>query len=266
MILDALAPVAFVILLGVLAGRVGLISSKSSNVLATLALDFCLPALLFTATAKMTMQELTNWQFFAGIAIGLLSIYIVALVISLAIFRKPLAVSSMQALNSSFPNMAFMGVPILTAVIGSAAVLSVVIGNLISSFVLLPLTLTLVEAGSAGQEKKHGATLVWSSIFSAIKKPLVWAPLAGIVMAVVQIPLPSLGQKSFDLIGTATSGVALFALGLVLSGQKLHVGVPAVVNITFKIVAQPLAMWALAIWFGVRGVYCREMILLGALP
>lgn len=38
------------------------------------------------------------------------------------------------------------------------------------------------------------------------------------------------------------------------------------VNIVFKILAQPLAMWGLAILLGVTGVYRREMILLGALP
>ena len=264
MILDALVPVAFVILLGMLAGRLGLIKPENSGVLATLALDFCLPALLFAATAKMTLKELENWPFFVGIAAGLLAIYLVALALSLAAFRKPIAASSLQALNSAFPNMAFMGVPVLTAVIAASAVLSVVIGNLISSFVLLPLT--LLEAGSPSQKKKHGASVVWSSLLGAVKQPLVWAPLVGIVMAVAQIPLPALGEKSFNLIGEATSGVALFALGLVLSGQKLRIGLPAVVNIVFKILAQPLAMWGLAILLGVTGVYRREMILLGALP
>jgi predicted permease len=60
MIFDALVPVAFVILLGLLAGRLGLIKPENSGVLAALALDFCLPALLFVATAKMTLQELEN--------------------------------------------------------------------------------------------------------------------------------------------------------------------------------------------------------------
>lgn len=67
-------------------------------------------------------------------------------------------------------------------------------------------------------------------------------------------------------IGEATSGVALFALGLVLSGQRLSIGVAAMVNIVFKILAQPLVMLLLAMLLGVTGVYRREMILLGALP
>jgi malonate transporter and related proteins len=268
----ALAPVAFVILLGLLAGRVGLISPDRSRVLAALALDFCLPALLFAATAVMTMAELENWQFFLGIAVGLLSIYLVALGMSLAAFRRSTASSSLQALNSSFPNMAFMGVPVLTAVIGKSAVLSVVIGNLVSSFVLLPLTLTLLEAGksrksgTAGGADAGAMTVVWKSVLGAVKQPLVWAPLAGIALAVAQVPLPDVAARSLNLIGTATSGVALFALGLVLSGQKLHVGLSVLVNTALKMLAQPAVMLLLAVLLGVTGVSRREMILLGALP
>jgi predicted permease len=273
----ALVPVAFVILLGVLAGRLGVISPDRSQVLASLALDFCLPALLFAATAVMTMKELENWQFFLGIAIGLLAIYVVALALSLAAFRKSMAESSLQALNSAFPNMAFMGVPVLTAVIGKSAVLSVVIGNLVSSFVLLPLTLTLLEAGKSRTRVKDGGkssaasgatgmAIVWKSLWGACKQPLVWAPLLGVVIAVLQLPMPEVATKSLNLIGTATSGVALFALGLVLSGQKLQVGVAALVNTAFKMLAQPTVMLLLAVVLGVTGTYRREMILLGALP
>jgi malonate transporter len=276
----ALVPVAFVILLGLLAGRFGVISPDRSRVLAALALDFCLPALLFAATAVMTMPELENWQFFLGIAIGLLGIYVVSLGLSLTAFRKSTAASSLQALNSSFPNMAFMGVPVLTAVIGKSAVLSVVIGNLVSSFVLLPLTLTLLEAGKSRKKGKDGTkpgdaaraaepsgiAVVWKSVLGAVKQPLVWAPLAGIAIAMLQIPMPDVATKSLNLIGTATSGVALFALGLVLSGQRLHVGFSVLVNTAFKMLAQPAVMLLLALLLGVTGVSRREMILLGALP
>ncbi len=92
-IVDALVPVAFVILLGMLAGRTGVIKPANSGVLASLALDFCLPALLFNATARMTIKEFENWQFSLGIAIGLLTIYLVALALSLAVFRQPIAAS-----------------------------------------------------------------------------------------------------------------------------------------------------------------------------
>jgi predicted permease len=265
-IVDALVPIAFVILLGLLAGRTGLLGVESSNGLAVLALDFCLPALLFAATAEMSVQELGNWPFFLGIALGLLAIYLVALGISLSLFRKRIAASSLQALNSAFPNMAFMGIPVLTAAIGPSAVLSVVAGNLISSFVLLPVTLTLLEAGSEGRDRRTGIAVAWRSILDAVEKPLVWAPLAGVVLAVAHIHVPNVAQKSLSLIGEATSGVALFAMGLLLSGQRLHIGAAAALNVVLKNLAQPAAMWLLALMFGVTGAFRREMILLSALP
>jgi len=265
-IIAALVPVAFVILLGVLAGWMGLIKASSSGVLAALALDFCLPALLFVATAKMTLPELENWRFFLGISIGLLGVYLVALAAAIVVFRKTVAAGSLQALNSAFPNMAFMGVPVLSAVIGSSAVLSVVIGNLISSFLLLPLTLTLLEAGKSGKKDANPWAVVAKSILGAIKQPLVWAPLAGIALALLQLPLPGVVSASFNLIGTATSGVALFALGLVLSGKKLEFGSSVLINTVFKIALQPAAMLLLALVLDVTGVYRREMILLAALP
>jgi malonate transporter len=228
------------------------------------------------------MNELENWQFFLGIAIGLLSIYVVSLGLSLVAFRKSTAASSLQALNSSFPNMAFMGVPVLTAVIGKSAVLSVVIGNLVSSFVLLPLTLTLLESGKAAKKGANGAkagdamagdattasgmAVVWKSLLGAVMQPLVWAPLLGVAIAVLQLPMPEVAIKSLNLIGAATSGVALFALGLVLSGQRLKVGFAAIANTVFKMLAQPAVMLLLAVLLGVTGLYRREMILLGALP
>ncbi|WP_158742714.1 AEC family transporter [Acidisphaera sp. L21] len=266
MIVQALVPVAFVIILGLLAGRLGLVKSTQSAVLATLALDFCLPALLFTATAKLTLPELENWQFFVGIAAGLLSVYLIALAISLVAFRKPVAASALQALNSAFPNMAFMGVPVLIAVIGTSAMLSVVIGNLISSFLLLPLTLTLLEAGKPRQKDASRGAVIWTSVLGAIKQPLVWAPLAGIAFALIQFPLPEFVAKSFNLIGVATSGVALFALGLVLSGQKFSIGWAALLNVFCKVALQPAVMLGFAVLFNVVGVYRREMILLAALP
>jgi predicted permease len=167
-IVNALVPIALVIMLGFLAGRIGLIKPENSGVLASLVLDFCLPALLFNATATMTTAELHDWRFFLGMALGLLVIYFLALVLSLAIFRKPIAASSLQALSSAFPSMALVGIPLLSAVSGTAAVLPVVFGNLVASLVLVPLTLTLLEAGRPAQAEHARGTVVWGSLLQAI--------------------------------------------------------------------------------------------------
>ena len=55
-------------------------------------------------------------------------------------------------------------------------------------------------------------------------------------------------------------------MGLLLSGQKLRIGLAPAFNVVVKNLAQPAAMWVLAILLGITGVHRREMILLGALP
>ena len=274
--LTTLTPIAFALLLGVLAGRTGWMKPGDNDILFRLSLDFCLPALLFVTSATMSVEQLSNWRFYLGIALGLLVTFLAMMAVSLTVFRKPVPAGSLQALNGSFPNMAAMGVPVLTSVLGASSVISVVMGNLISSFVLLPVTLTLLETGSAGKSnagksnagKGDGAngSVVWTALLNAVKKPLVWAPVLGIVIAGIQIPIPDLVKKSFDLMGQGSSPVQLFAIGLLLSGQKFKVNRGAVLNITSKLLVQPAAMWGIAILLGVTGIFRREMILLGALP
>jgi malonate transporter len=119
-IITALVPSAFVILLGFIAGRIPLFKPESGGVLANPGFTFCLPSLLLKATAAMATAELHDWRFFPGLTLGLPVIYFLALTIALAVFRKLIAASSLQALSSAFPAMA--GIPALLALIGASGV------------------------------------------------------------------------------------------------------------------------------------------------
>jgi predicted permease len=155
---------------------------------------------------------------------------------------------------------------VLLALIGTSGVLSVAFANLVVSLVMMPLTLTLLEAGRPTQAGHTRVTVVWGSLLHAIKQPLVWAPITGLAMAAAHIPLPDVAQRSFSLIGEATSGVALFATGLLLSGQKLRISSAVALNVALKNLAQPAVMWLIALLLGLTALHRREMILLGAVP
>lgn len=92
------------------------------------------------------------------------------------------------------------------------------------------------------------------------------APVVGVVVALLGWHLPEAIHNSFALIGNATSGVALSALGLLLTGKTLELSLATIVNVVIKNLAQPAVMWVLVLLLGVAGEYRRELILLGALP
>jgi malonate transporter and related proteins len=54
----------------------------------------------------------------------------------------------------------------------------------------------------------------------AIQNPLVWAPMLGIVISLLGIPLPAIADLSLKLIGQPTPGVSLLCLGLIMSSHK----------------------------------------------
>jgi len=265
-ILDAFVPIAFVILLGVMAGRTGIMKSGASVVLSVLVLDFCLPAELFNAMATTSLTDLPEWQFFVGLAAGLMAIFLLALLLALTLFRQKLDGGGLQALNASFPNIAFIGIPVVLAVVGKPGVLYAVIAIVISSLLLPPVVLTLLAAGSTAQKDEKGLILLGHSIWSSLRQSVVWAPILGALFTLTGLHLPKFVQSSFTLIGEATTGLALFALGLLLSGQKLRIGGASVCAVALKNAAQPFAMWAIGLALGMDGLPLRVMILCGALP
>jgi hypothetical protein len=263
---SAFVPIGFVILLGVLAGRTGIMKAEASSMLAVLVLEFCLPAELFNAMATTSLKDLPDWQFFVATIIGLLGLSIVAYVAAIWLFKKPTNDAGLQTLNAAFPNIAFVGIPVILAVTGKSGMVYAVIAVIISSLLQPPFALTLLASGSPEQQGQKGFSLLAHSIWGSIKLPVVWVPVLGVLFSMAQLHLPAIAQSSFDVIGTATSGVALFALGLQLSGQKLRLGRAAIFNTAFKNVLQPVVMWLLALALGVHGEPMRVMILLGAAP
>jgi len=265
-ILSAFIPIGFVVLLGVLAGRTGVMKAQDSSMLAVLVLEYCLPAELFNAMATTSLKDLPDWQFFVATAIGLMGMSLVAYAAAVWIFKKPTNGAGLQTLNAAFPNIAFVGIPVILAVTGKSGMVFAVIAVIISSLLQPPFALTLLASGSAEQQGQKGFALLARSLWGSMKLPVVWAPVLGVLFSMARLHLPHVAEASLGVIGSATNGVALFALGLQLSGQKLRIGSAAVFNTVFKNVAQPLVMWLLALALGMSGEPMRVMILLGAAP
>jgi hypothetical protein len=69
--------------------------------------------------------------------------------------------------------------------------------------VLVPVTLTLLEAGGGGH---RGGRMLWHSLLSSLRQPLVWAPVAGLVLAFAGVHLP-------EAVGLAASLGAGISMG-----------------------------------------------------
>jgi malonate transporter and related proteins len=159
--------------------------------------------------------------------------------------------SCQTALVSSFPDMAFMGIPIFLVLFGEDSLLSIVIGNLITSLIVIPLTVSILEVAHASEVK----TNIMALVLKVFRKPLVLAPIIGAIYSCSNLQMAPLAMESLTLIGRTTSGVSLFALGLIMSQDKVSVSRPALLNVFNKTIVHPLIMFGAVVVFGITGAF-----------
>ncbi|WP_323147865.1 AEC family transporter [Pseudomonas oryzihabitans] len=254
-ICQALAPIVFVTALGWFAGRWGVLPQTASKPLATFVVFFALPIALLLAAAKTRPEQILNLPYVATLAVGLIGIWLLGLLLGRCRGGRNWREGAMRGITVAFPNMAYCGPPVLIAAIGPSAVLAVIVGNLIVTLVVIPLSMLLLSGGGGLQ-----------AVGKALRQPLVILPLVGLMCALLGIHLPPLLLAATDEIGRAAGGVALFTLGLILSGIKPRIDREILLNVTLKNLVQPLVMLGVGLAVGLQGELLKQVFLLGVLP
>jgi malonate transporter len=264
-IATTLLPVAFVIFLGNLAGRRHFFGAPDRALLTRLMMTWLLPPLLLAGILQTPRADLMNYQTPLLFVVGLMVPFLIALFGCLFLMRYDLRTSTLRASLFACPDMVFMGIPILNQVFGPASLLPLLIANLVPTIVLTPLTSVLLDIGTA--EEKRGSAAVFAKAFlKAVCEPRVWAPFIGIVLLVLDAPMPSFVIKSLNLIGSATTGISLFVVGLITAEEKVRLTPAVWVNTFAKNLVHPCAMLVIALALHVSGTLGQEAVLLAALP
>jgi predicted permease len=268
-ILNGLLPVAFVIVLGWLAGHLGLLKHADAGVLATFVIRFALPMALFMGAINTAPEKLGDPRLALCLTFGLMGTYVVALAVGRLLFGHDLRTATMQALVCSFPDMAYFGAPILAALFGPIGFLAVLVGNLVTSIVMLPLTIILTHLSQ--QEPGHATVkellaLLLRSVAGAIKNPIVWLPVAGVMLSFCRVRLPAPVLASVEMVAKSAGGTSLFALGLMLYGEQFRINANVLANLGMKNFLQPALMLAGAGLFGLTRDAAHQALITGAVP
>src|SRR4029453_17815382 len=183
-IVMALAPVFFVLLLGYAAGRFHVVDNHQVDGLNALVMDFALPAALFAATASASRSQMIEQApLFLVFGLTILILYVAWYFGVRAFSGVTRSDASLQALTIGLPNLAGVGLPILTSVLGPAGKVPVAVALASGSILISPLTLIIAEM-SVG--KAHGAEMsvmqVLTAVRRALSKPVVLAPALGILL------------------------------------------------------------------------------------
>jgi malonate transporter len=269
-IINALAPVFFIMLLGYLAGKFKMVDNRNVSLLNIFVMDFALPAALFTATVK------TPW---AGIVKELPLIVILTLAMWIAyaalyflatrVFKKSSQDAAVLTLTVALPNYAALGLPILNSIFGEgpSTSLNVAVSIACGSVLMTPFCLMILEAGkaAAGGEQKSMLAMLPVLMGRSLKKPIVSGPLAGVILSALGITMPTIVLGAIKPLGLSATAAALFLTGVILSARQLKVNMPVMLGLVLKNLVQPFIAWGVVIAFGIHGDVARAGIVLIAL-
>jgi len=254
-IAQALAPIVFVTALGWCAGRWRVMPAEASKILAAFVVTFALPISLFLAAAKTRPEQILDLPYVATLATGLIGVWLLGLALGRVRGGRNWREATLRGITVAFPNMAYCGPPVLLAAVGPSALLAVIVGNLIVTLVIIPLSLVLLSSGGAAQ-----------ALAKAARQPLVLLPLLGLACALLGLRPPALLVAATDEIGRAAGGVALFTLGLILASIRPSFDWDILGNLLLKNLLQPLVLLGMGLALGLHGELLQQVFLLGLLP
>ncbi|QBJ79747.1 transporter [Aquitalea sp. USM4] len=264
----ALLPVVLLMLLGWFGGQRGYFRQADVGVMATLVMRYALPCSLFIGALKTPPERIQNLPFILCMTFGFVGTYVLALLAGRYYYRQGLKTSAIQALVCTFPDMAYFGAPILQQVCGPQGFIAVLIGNLITSFVILPLTIVLCRCGEMADtgDDDGMVAMLKQSLVKTLSNQIVWLPILGVVLSFNHLHLPAAVQESVDMLAKAAGGVSLLALGLMFCGEKPSFNGHVVGNVAMKNFLQPALMLLGIFLFGVDAEFAKQALIVGAVP
>ena len=260
---NALVPVFVGLLVGYAAGLRDVVDNRNVKSLVTFVMSFAIPCYLYVTVAATPRRLLWN-QTKAALVLAI--VYAALFAATYVSSRDTASNRAVLALTLGFPNAAAIGLPLLQSLYGERAGVTVAIAIAIGSVTVSPVTLVILESETGAGKKLSLLARIRLSLWRALKRPIVWAPLLALVAVATNFGLPGYFERSLTIFGNATAGTALFMTGLVVSAQRFTFTWPVVWAVCSKNLLQPALCLGVAQVVRLPREEIRYVVLISAIP
>lgn len=255
------AVIATLIILGWAMQRTRAFPIGTSEALTAFAYWAATPALLFSVLSQQDLRSVIGAPFLVAAASGFGSALVFTLVAML--LRTDRANLTLGAMGASLNNIAYIGIPVATYVLGSAHHIVPVLAFQLGFFT--PMYFVLAELAG----KKGGAS-IGSIARTVITNPLVVAALVGVLWNLTPLAVPLYVSEVTSFLGSAAPPTVLVAFGASLVGQSIHLGKKIWFLVSWstacKLIVQPLIAWGVGLALGLSDIELAAAVIMGTLP
>jgi hypothetical protein len=248
---------------GYLAGRLGLVTQASSVALNQFVYAFALPAMLFVAVYRGSLDEILSGSFLAVVILATLATAVAGFALSHFGSGASPAESTLRGLNASFANTGYLGIPLVTVAYGERAALPAALATVATNIVSFALAIVCLELFV---DPRRGG--VRRAVSGVARSPLIWPIALAILLVALHVKVPLPVERFAILLAAAAGPCALFAIGLFVSQLSIRAGAAASWQTSvLKLVLHPLLMAALAYYvLSVDPFWAKIAVVCASLP
>jgi malonate transporter and related proteins len=266
-LLNALLPIFVGLLLGYIAGRRRVMDNLNVRNLIVLVMDFAIPCALFSTISSTSWTVLREqWESATMIAGVFVSSYAASYIWARKSLKMSISDASVLALTVGFPNSAAVALPLLTTAYGPSSRVTAALSITVGAITISPLTVALLESDKLSDGKGVSITAVAIKFLRAFARPVVWAPMLGLVSVYFGLHLPSYVDRSLTILGSAASGSALILTGIVVSSQTFCLDGKVAWATAAIVLIQPLFALGITELFHMSHAEICDITLISAIP
>lgn len=256
-------PIFILIGIGLLSRKTGVLQSGDERVLSSYVYYFALPALLLINLAETTFTRETLQFMLAGVIPVLIVIPFYWII--RVIWRFSKNTLYLLILSTVFGSTAFFGIPFIMFAFPTdqgehLAILSVVSISPVS----ITIAITTLEL------YKLGKTTIWKGLNQVLKKlstnPLILSILSGILIAFIGIEIPAPLSNSLHMLGSTTTIIAIFMLGVFLYGRRYTNITKALTLSLLRIIILPIIALLITKMFSLPNIERTILVLMHSVP
>jgi predicted permease len=201
---------AVVVLIGVIAGKLKVLTIDSKDMLSKVIFNISLPLMLFTNFLKLDATPTLLANSFIVLSVAGFVILFMLLVgwLTARIFRIKGSEAAVFKVHSMFGNTIFLGFPLITALFGVEGLLYASMFQLISNILMWTIGVIVLT---------HGNGTSWKKSISRVLNPNTVATLTGLVFFLFSVKLPELLVKPLSELGSANTWLSMLYIGAMLA-------------------------------------------------
>lgn len=266
-VVNVLVPIFAIMLSGHVATRFRWVSGNYGDALVDFVYKVAGPALIFSGLATEPFSQVFHWDFIGATLVSIGLCFGCWWVFAARIGpQRELPYRALTAYAVSVGNSAFIGLPILFALLGRPGLILSVASLFVVVMVFFPLLMFLVTKRDA-EVGVSGVALIRQNVKVFLTNPLVLAAILGILYSASGLPLPNVLSHYFRTLAISLTPVALFAVGMEFSWNAIRAEWRTLcVMCMYKMLVCPAVAYGAALLFDLGLVATVSVVLIAGVP